>query len=546
MKKISKHFYLIPLLVIFIFSIGYGNSYGKSFFYKASVVRQQCAACHKSDSDGAIEVIEETRKTPEEWNAVITRMIRLNSAPVEESKFYPVIKELSKYLCLSPQEMAKVSYINSDENSQYREIPANKEEERIYTACVRCHTYGKIASHRMTESQWEETRNLHLGYYPTTVPQMREMDWPKESKELVKPLSNLFPFDSPSWKKWLKNRKEQNLSGKWKTAGYQPGMGYYEGTYTFKANPAKGEDEYFIEKQIKYENGTIIKMGGEATLYGEYHLRYRLAPSSLMGRIEGVFDLNVADNEFRGKWWTVIQDSNAYGDETFVKLGNKLNVIAHYPGALKADSNSVQNLTLIGTNFPSKISKKDIKFSDSNVKIEKLKRIDSTKLICALRVANKTAVGKRVLTLKVKKAAYKQGITVFDQIDGIEIFPAIGRARVSSGAAYPPHGVQFVTRAINFGKDLKPNTKDDLILEPVDAQWALEEVVTRENDDDLKYLNAPITNGLYTPVSTYGPIEERAQRREGVGLIGVRASYGSLKAKARLVVTVPDFIPHIK
>ena len=543
MKKIPlKHFYLIPLLVFVISSIGYA----KTFFPETSIVRQQCGACHKSEADGTIEVIEETRKTPEEWNNVITRMIRLNSAPVEESKFYPVIKELTKYLCLSPQEMAKVSYINSDENSQYREIPANKEEERIYTACVRCHTYGKIASHRMTESQWKENRNLHLGYYPTTVPQMREMDWPKESKELIKPLAQRFPFDSPSWKKWLENRKEQNLAGKWKTAGYQPGIGYYEGTYTFKPNPAKGEDEYFIEKQIKYENGTTIKMGGEATLYSEYHLRYRLAPSSLMGRVEGVFDLNAANSEFRGKWWTVIQDSNAYGDEKFVKIDDKLNVIAHYPGALKADAGEVQSLTLIGTNFPSEISKADINFSDSNVKVEKITRVDSTKLICALKIGNKASVGKRVLSLKVKNVAYKEGITVFDKMDGIEIFPAIGRARVSCGAAYPPHGVQFVTRAINFGKDGKPNTKDDLILEPVDAEWSLEEVVTRENDDDLKYLNAPITNGLYTPVTTYAPIEERVQRREGVGLIGVRASYSGLKAKARLVVTEPDFIPQIK
>jgi quinohemoprotein amine dehydrogenase len=541
-KTFMRHFYLIPLLVIFISSIGYGST----LFPQSSIVRQQCSACHKSDTNGVIEVIEETRKTPEEWKVVITRMMRLNSAPVEESSFYPLVKELSKYLCLTPYEMAKVSYINSDENSQYREIPLNKEEERIYTACVRCHTFGKIASHRMTESQWKENRNLHLGYYPTTVPQMREMDWSKESQELIKPLTELFPFNSASWRKWLKNKKQQNLVGKWKTAGFQPGMGYYEGFYTFKANPAKGEDEYLIEKNIKYEKGSYIKMRGEATLYGEYHLIYWLAPTPLTGKIEGVFDLNADVNEFRGKWWTVIQDSNAYGDEKFVKIGNKLKVIAHYPGALKTGSNSHQYLTLIGTNFPSKIRTSDIKFSDPNVKVEKIIRINSTKLICRLILNNKASVGKRVLTFKLKNTAYKGGITVFDKIDGIEIFPAVGRARVSCGAAYPPHGVQFTARGINFGKDKKPGTKDDLILESVDAKWSLEEVVTRENDDDLKYLNAPIINGTYMPVTTYAPIEERYQRREGVGLIGVRASYGKFEAKARLVVTDPDFITHIK
>ncbi|MBW1649616.1 MAG: quinohemoprotein amine dehydrogenase subunit alpha [Deltaproteobacteria bacterium] len=544
MQKISaKHYYIIPLLIIFLIS---SIGYAETLIPKSSIIRQQCGACHKASANGTIEVIEETRKTPEEWKVVITRMMRLNSAPVTESGFYPLVKELSKYLCLSPAEMAKISYINSDENSQYREIPLNQEEKRIYTACVRCHTYGKIASHRMTLSQWKENRNLHLGYYPTTVPQMREMDWPKESDQLTEPLSKLFPFNSEEWKTWLKNRKEQDLTGEWKITGYQPGIGYYEGMYTFKPNSAKGEDEYLIAKQVKYENGITLKIEGEAVLYGEYHIRYSLAPSAFTGRIEGVFDLNDRNNEFKGKWWTVIQDTNSYGDEKFVKITDKLNVIAHYPQALKNSADLIQNLTLIGSGFPKNIKAGDITFSDANVKIKKLARIDDTKLVCELRLNNKTATGKRILTLKVKDAQYNEGITVFNKIDGIEIFPAIGRARVSSGAAYPPHGVQFVARAINFGKDGKPNTADDLILEPVDVKWSLEEVVTRENDDDLKYLKAPITNGLYTPVTTYGPIEERTQRREGVGLIGVSALYEKFKAKARLAVTVPDFIPHIK
>ena len=35
----------------------------------------------------------------------------------------------------------------------------------------------------------------------------------------------------------------------------------------------------------------------------------------------------------------------------------------------------------------------------------------------------------------------------------------------------------------------------------------LEEEVTRENDDDLTILNTAVMNGLYTPVTTYGPID---------------------------------------
>jgi hypothetical protein len=55
---------------------------------------------------------------------------------------------------------------------------------------------------------------------------------------------------------------------------------------------------------------------------------------------------------------------------------------------------------------------------------------------------------------------------------------------------------------------------------------------------------------LYTPVTSYAPIEERVLRREGVGLIAVAASASvdgaEFKDRALLAVTVPDFVTHIK
>ncbi len=520
--------------------------YAEMLFPKTSMVSQKCAACHKPDAQGRLEVIEETRKTPEEWKVVVDRMIRLNSAPLEDANFNAVIKELSANLCLSPKEMSQVAYLNSDENSQYREIPQNDLEKRIYTACVRCHTYGKIVSHKMTESQWAEIRNLHLGYYPTSVPQMREMDWTKESEELIKPLTKLFPYDAPEWKEWIKNRKDQDLTGEWKTAGYQPGLGYYEGTYTLKANPQKGKDEYLVEREVRYANGLSLKMSGTGVLYSKYHLRYALAPTALTGRIEGVFDLDADEMAFQGKWWTVVQDSNAYGNEKFCKTDSAPKIIAVFPQALKAGTE--QELTLIGVGLPQGVGNADIKFSDANVKALSAQSIDASKIVCKVSVGDGASTGAS--TLSVKVIAYKNPMTIFDKIDGIRIFPHIGRARVSCGAAYPPQGVQFVARAVNFGADGKAGTADDVILEPLDVKWWLEEEKTRENDDDMQYLTAPVTNGLYTPVTTYGPIEARIQHREGVGLIAVGASFTDggkeHKDRALLAVTVPDFITLIK
>jgi quinohemoprotein amine dehydrogenase alpha subunit len=522
-------------------------AFAKTPFEEFGVVRQKCSVCHKIDQQGRVEVIEETRKTPEEWKVVTDRMIRINGAPISDKDFYPVIKELSQHLILTPTEMAEVAYLNSDENSQYREVPKNKTEERIFVACVRCHTYGKIRSHRKTREQWTENMSMHLGYYPTVVPQMREMDWPKEAMALADPLAEMLPMDTPEWRSWMESRKDADLAGEWKVAGFQPGMGYYEGTYTFKANPQKGEDEYLIEKEVRYFNGTMLKLGGEGTLYGEYHLRYALAPTPLTGRIEGVFDLDAASMGFGGKWWTVVQDTNAYGNEEFYKADGSARVFAVFPQALKANG-ADQTLTLIGVNLPANLSTGDIGFANSDMKVKGIESAGQGTLQLKLSAPSNAAIGPAGLT--VKGVSCDESVIVYNKLDGINIFPALGRARVSSGAAYPPHGVQFVARGVNYGADGQPDTADDLILDAVDAKWWLEEEKTRDNDDDLKYLQTSVVNGLYTPITTYGPIETRFQRREGVGLIAIGASYSDdgkeFKGRSLLGVTDPDFITHIK
>ncbi len=203
---------------------------------------------------------------------------------------------------------------------------------------------------------------------------------------------------------------------------------------------------------------------------------------------------------------------------------------------------------MIGADLPSGLTAADFKFADSNVKVMQVKRMDTGKLMLDIVAGANAANGPSKLS--VNGVAGDLSLVIFDKLDGIKILPALGRARVSCGAAYPPHGVQFVARGMNYGADGKPDTADDLMLEPVAARWWLEEEKTRDNDDDLKYLQTSVLNGLYTPVTTYGPIESRFQRREGVGLIAIGASYTDggqeFKARSLLGVTVPDFITHIK
>lgn len=522
----------------------------KTPFVEFGVVRQKCSVCHRLDDQGRVEVIEETRKTPEEWINVVSRMVRINGAPISDNEFHAVVKELSQHLIVTPKEMAQVAYYTSEENSQFRErssLMKTETEKRIFAACVRCHAYGKVLSHKKTKEQWIENMHMHLGYYPTVVPQMREMDWPKEAIELADVLAKMCPKDTPEFDAWMKARKQQDLAGEWRIAGYQPGIGNYDGTYTFTANAKKGEDEYIVKRSVRYENGTTLQQEGVATLYGEYHLRYALAASPLVGRAEGVFNLDAAKQGFTGRWWTVVQDTNAYGNEAFYSSKGAPRVFAVFPQALKA-TGAGQSVTMIGVNLPSAIGAADVTFANANVKAGKLQKAGNGKLVVDVVAAKNASLGPSGLT--IKGVACDESVVVYDKLDGITILPALGRARVSSGAAYPPHGVQFVARGVHYGKDGQADTEDDLILEPVSAQWWLEEEKTRENDDDLTILETSILNGLYVPVTTFGPIETRFQRREGIGLIAVGASYTDggtqMKARALLGVADPDFITHIK
>ncbi len=541
--------------------------WGQTAFPRDSLVIAKCSACHKPDQQGRIEVIEETRKTPEEWINVVDRMIRLNDLALEDDGFHPVIKELSWYLCLSPKEMAEVAYINSDENSQYREIPKNDLEKRMFTACVRCHTWGKMASHRNTPAQWSETRTMHLAYYPTSVAQMREMNWPKEFEDLIEPLSKMFPFESAEWRQWMASRTDPDLSGEWTVAGYQPGKGYYTGSYRFSPDPEKGKDEYLIEKRLAYENGSASTLQGTGTLYAGYHLRFAMTTSGTEARIEGVFDLDAEDMGFTGKWWDVIQDRNAFGNESFFKVEKTSRIIAAFPQSLATSTGGLQDLRIVGVNLTSGVQPSDISFSSPHVVAKKINKADHSEIALSVEVSAEAEPGP--VTVGVKGARLEHPIILYDHIDGIKIFPAIGRARVAGGPAYPPQGVQFVARAVDFGKDGKADTEDDLILEPVDARWWLEEEDTsvstlmkglrlagvypkfgRETDEDLKYLNTTVENGLYTPVTTYAPIKERIQHVQGTGLIAIGAAFTEdgkeFKGRSLLAVVVPDFVPHMK
>jgi quinohemoprotein amine dehydrogenase len=112
-------------------------------FTQDSLVWKKCTPCHAPAADGRIPRVENLRTTPEEWTVIVDRMRRLYGMDLRKGEMDGLLKELTATQVLTPDEQARVSYLSLWHNSQRVELPADKDEERLYATCVRCHTAGR-------------------------------------------------------------------------------------------------------------------------------------------------------------------------------------------------------------------------------------------------------------------------------------------------------------------------------------------------------------------------------------------------------------------
>ena len=75
------------------------------------VVIAQCGTCHTKDDKGNLSRISWERATPEGWEEAIKRMIRLNGLEISPADARTVLKYLSTYHGLAPEEAKSVMYI---------------------------------------------------------------------------------------------------------------------------------------------------------------------------------------------------------------------------------------------------------------------------------------------------------------------------------------------------------------------------------------------------------------------------------------------------
>lgn len=500
---------------------------GAGGFERDSLVWQKCTSCHQPSADGRIPRVQDLRTTPEEWAVIVDRMRRLHGMTLQQGEMDRLLKELTATQILTPEEQAKVAYLSLWNNSQQVEAPADKDEEKLFTACVRCHSAGKIYSYRMTTDNWAKLKDFHLYMVPTIVFQMREMRWVAEADAALAYLAAKLPYGR-AW-----SAPASRLDGAWGVFGYEPGRGTYRGEARISD---AGDGEFKLAGSLSYVDGTSETFAGEGTLYGGYALRTRTRNNGFPGR--GAYILS--GDALRGESHLPAPSFRS-SSATWLRADDGVKFARIVPAFLLKGEKTT--LTLEGVNLPeAKIG--DIVFAGGAVKVLAVKRVAPGALELEV-VSNAPQLAEAKLTVKGVDAGT---VTLAPRIDYIAITPETGRARISGGPNYPAEGVQF--EAIAYAKKGRGAKALGVPLGPVPATFSLAELKTRPEDDDLRWLGGISPNGTYVPVGDYGPNPLRNYSTENSGLVKVVARYRRgaqmWKAEAELAVTLPDFIPRIR
>ena len=516
---------LITLMALFL-SMGFIAPMAMAFS-KDSLTWTKCAGCHEPEG-GKISRVEELRTTPEEWVVIVDRMARLHGMDLKPGEMNPLIKELCSTQGLTAEEAEQVNYLDLYNNPQNVETPRANDPEKLFVTCVRCHSAGKIYSYRMTESAWAKVRDFHLYTTPSVIGQMREMKWIPEADAILALLAKSQPYGAA-----LKPSQD-SPAGSWLILGYEPGKGNYRGQASIK--PAVNDD-YQVAGSLQYADGTGETFSGDASLYGGTAFRSNTRHNGYQTLGAFIFD----DGVLRGQHSFPAPDFRTSTSTWYPQTG-KPQVLRVSPGYLISGESTT--LVLEGVSLP-QVTAADFAAAGGALKILSVKQQDGNAIeVQALYSGSGSAQAK--LSVKGLDAGT---LNLVSQIDYIAITPELGRARVDGGPNFPSEGVQFAAIAYSKGANAD-NPADDVALGPVAAAFSLSELITRPGDDDLRWLGGIEADGTYLPSGDYGPIPSREFHSEGTGLVKVEAEYKrgdrSYSAEARLVVTVPDYIPRIK
>jgi quinohemoprotein amine dehydrogenase len=535
------------------------------------LVISRCGTCHIKDAKGNLARISWERTTPEGWEEAIKRMVRLNGLSITPADARSVVKYLSAYHGLAPEEAKPVMYFPEHRIIDETNVP----NDDVRTACTSCHPFARALSWRRSADDWRLLANLHIGLYPEADTAFRRRPTPPGAPNAgagggggrggtppqpepvdaaMTFLSSSAPLHTPEWSAWTARMRAPKLAGRWLVSAHIPGHGKYFGEVVIEAGgPA---DEFKTRIRLRSaSDGSLLERSGQGLIYAGYSWRgrsktssptsaaARALPGSLSSDMREVMWFAPDQSHAEGRWfWGEYQEFGF--DVSMERASTELTLTGVDISSLKAGTQG-DRVHIMGDNFPAQMAASDIDFG-SGIMVRRVVSTKPEELDVDVDVAATAVPGKR--DISVKRAVLQTALAVYDRIDYIKVLPDSSIARLGSDV-HPKGYQQFEAVGYQRGSDGKPYTNDDVDLGPMKVDWSVEEFYATYGDDDKEFVGSLGENGLFTP-SLDGPNPNRKFSRNNYGDIWVVAtsktekdSFGKpLQGKSYLVVTVPTYI----
>ena len=303
-----------------------------------ALVIAKCGTCHAKDDKGNLSRISWERTTPEGWEEAIKRMVRLNGLELTPADARAILKYLSTYHGLSPEEAKPVMYM-AEHRIQDEAIP----NETVRSTCMNCHALGRAFSWRRSRDEWRLLTNMHSAFFaqaeaafrrnfsgggggegtgagggrggrggrgtaaaattaatapPPAVPPAAPPPATSTASststaaagggppmiaagggispldETINFLAAAYPLHTPEWSAWRARMRAPRIAGRWLVSAYIAGRGKYFGEMVVEKGAA--EDEFTTRVKLQSaKGGPELNHTGTGLVYAGYSWRGR-------------------------------------------------------------------------------------------------------------------------------------------------------------------------------------------------------------------------------------------------------------------------------
>jgi len=549
----------------------------------------RCSSCHTKDAKGNLSRISWIRTTPEGWEEAIKRMVRLNGVQLDPADAKAILKYLSDYHGLAPEEARPVMYM-AEHRIQDEIIP----NESVRATCNNCHALGRVFQWRRPREEWSLLADFHSALYQQAEAAFRRNAMPGAAAAAggrggrrggggaaaaaetgappaaagaaAQPVISLdatldflakdYPLHTPEWGAWRARMRAPRIAGKWLISARVPGRGKYFGEMTIAARPGGPEDEFTTTVKLQpVEGGPVINRTGTSLVYAGYSWRGRskggalpanAPPDDLASPMREAVWISPDQTWAEGRWF--------WGEYQEFGVDVKLRRATSEPLLLTLDRYSLktgsqaQRVRIFGANLPAQVAPADLDFG-SGITVKSIASHSAGEIAAVVDVAPDAVSGKRDVAFR--NAVLEDALAVYDRIDYIKVLPEASLARLGGDPQSPhPRGYQQLeVMAYQRGADDKPRTGDDVELGPIDVNWSVEEFYASFGDDDKEFVGTLDNHGLFTP-NIDGPNPQRKFSRNNYGDVWIVATAKTekdkdgkpLSGRSYLVVAVPTYI----